>query len=130
MSDQEDNRWARPVMDDVSWDHATGIPAFLNERGIREGLAKHVGLPAMIIVAGDPMLHRVDEGDGNPVFQYWRSAVYLISSTPTGIEGTRFSSLCVRDPEDTIESVRDDLLNKCVNFITKCEPSTKIKYVS
>jgi hypothetical protein len=38
--------------------------------------------------------------------------------------------LCVRDPEDTIESVRDDLLNKCVNFITKCEPSTKIKYVS
>ena len=54
MSNQEDNRWARPVMDDVSWDHATGIPAFLNERSIREGLAKHVGLPAMIIVAGDP----------------------------------------------------------------------------
>jgi hypothetical protein len=53
-----------------------------------------------------------------------------LQTTPEGIEGTRFSSLCLFEEGDTQDGVREDLMNRVVNFITKCNPNTKVAHVS
>ena len=63
---EEDNRWARPTMDDCKWTTADGLPAWMCEEGIQRGLSMQAENPVLVLVGSDPMLHRVDEGDGNP----------------------------------------------------------------
>ena len=93
--EEEDNRWARPVLHDVKWERKDGYPAWLNEDRVQRGLAGKFDRPVLVIVGGDPMLHSVDESDGNPPLAYWRASVYLLQTNLEGIEGTRFSSLCL-----------------------------------
>lgn len=127
---EEDNRWARPTLDDVVWNRKDGYPAWLEENRVQRGLATHFDHPVFVVVGGDPMLHRVDEGDGNPALRYWRAAVYLLHTNPEGIEGTRFSSLAMHEEGDSQDSIRADFMDRVVNFITKCNPNTKISHVS
>ena len=128
--EEEDNRWARPVLHDVEWKRKDGYPAWLSEDRVQRGLAGKFDRPVLVIVGGDPMLHSVNESDGNPSLVYWRASVYLLQTNPEGIEGTRFSSLCLFEEGDTQDGMREDLMNRVVNFITKCAPNTKVAHVS
>ena len=127
---EEDNRWARPTMDDCKWTTADGLPAWMCEEGIQRGLSMQAENPVLVLVGSDPMLHRVDEGDGNPPMYFWRACVYMLTLSEIGVDGTRFASTCMREESDTANSIRDDYVEKVVNFIAKCSPSTRIRHVN
>ena len=50
MSDEENNRWARPVLHDVKWERKDGYPAWLSEDRVQRGLAGKFDRPVLVIV--------------------------------------------------------------------------------
>jgi hypothetical protein len=118
------NRWAEPTFDEVEY-RADALPLFLERVDVaskmRE-LRSHIhGIAALVVVGTDPMLHRVDEGDGTPAVLWWRASCVFLDAKPgsTIYTGLRLTSCAMHQDGDQQDTVREEFVDRCVKFATK-----------
>jgi hypothetical protein len=110
MRDNGNERWALPVLHTVEWEKDR-LPACMEDIDIWE-LIGRMKDGELVVVADDPMLHQVDDGDGTPPVAFWRAKCLLVAAGASRarkrICALRVTSVAMLEDGDTVQSVSRD----------------------
>jgi len=108
-------------MTDVAFDNDR-LPPYLDERRVRDSLAK-AQYGAFVLVSADPMLHRVDDGDGTDASWFWRAHCLLVSAEESArqrkVVAIRLTSVAMHEQGDIAAHMAEDFATKIIHFMQK-----------
>lgn len=114
-------RWATPTMSEVEWAQDR-LPPYLNEKRVRDNLAR-AEAGAYVLVAADPMLHRVDDGDGTEACWFWRAHCLLVSTQDSKarrkVVAIRLTSVAMHEAGDVAADMGEDFACQVLRFMQK-----------